>query len=220
MWSNRFQNPGSRGSSAKLPLPCCAWTKPKSVKNASEISKVLIVVIVVCLGRLGGRIFGRRVQQIAHQVVYFLAAQRGRGRHEGARADIDLREFGSGEKMKGPIRRLEREGKIVVYLKHPGKLLTGKCDHRRCFLLGRQILIGIKNNRADLLRSGASPVEGKVATDKSSFAVDHMTVGALCFPEEESFPAYWIPGELHDIPPALQDSQVADDLTHLLRVQG
>jgi hypothetical protein len=67
------------------------------------------------------------------------------------------------------------------------------------FLCGGQILVGIENDRADLIWLGVGSVEGKVAADKSSFAIDHVTVRALCFAEEENFPLIGIAGELDDI---------------------
>ena len=82
-----------------------------------------------------------------------------------------------------------------------------------------EIFVRIENDGTDLIWGGTSSVERKVAADESSFTLDHVTVRALRFPEEESFPAGWITGELNDIHPALQDSQVADNLIHLLGLQ-
>src|ERR1700689_4931060 len=132
------------------------------------------------------------------------------------RVEIDVAELRVWEIMKRTVGRLYGDGEVVLDLKHSSNFLPGKCHHGGGFLVGGQVLIGVEDDGAYLIWLRVSPVKRQVAANKSSFALDHVTVRALCFAKEERLSLFRVAGKLDNISSPLENPQVADNIRYFL----
>ena len=121
----------------------------------------LIVMIVRLRCVFGGAfgVIGPGLEQVADQIVHFFTLQL-RGRHQGAGAEIYPGEVCLLQEVKGSVRGLQGERKVIVAPDHAGDRLARICHYCGGFLLRGKILLGIDDDRA-ISRDGCSVSSGR-----------------------------------------------------------